>query len=130
LFDENRSQALRETKELKWLELEPLDKKKGVRSKDIVCPFCKKTGHKTRIAKACLYHDQWAEAGGKSEGSAVDGADVKIDTKVVDSTDEAPASGQQPSDAKIQEQPNYGSLEEAEDASKNLQTGDDNLVAV
>jgi hypothetical protein len=115
------------------LDVEPSDKKKGVRSKDIVCPFCKKTGHKTRIAKACHYHDQWVDAGGKSEESAAEGSGVNIDTKEVDSTDEASASTQQQPDKMQQQQQhpnNNDSLEEAEQASKNVQTGDNNLVAI
>lgn len=55
------SQALRETKELKWLEIEPRERK--MRSnKNSICPFCKKAGHKTKIAKACLRHHEWLDA--------------------------------------------------------------------
>lgn len=58
-----RSQALRETKELKWLDIDQRkDKKDIINNKNIVCPFCKKPGHKTRIAKACLLHDEWLDA--------------------------------------------------------------------
>lgn len=113
------------------MDIQPLDKKKGVRSKDIVCPFCKKTGHKTRIAKACLYHDQWVDAGGKSEESAADESGVKSDTKITDSTDMAPAPGQQSPDAEMQQQqPNNDSLKETGEGSKNVQTGDNNLIAI
>ena len=55
------SQALRETKELKWLEIEPRERKTN-NSKNSVCPFCKKAGHKTKIAKACLRHHEWLDA--------------------------------------------------------------------
>mmetsp|Transcript_7000 Transcript_7000/g.14429 ORF Transcript_7000/g.14429 Transcript_7000/m.14429 type:complete len:302 (+) Transcript_7000:161-1066(+) len=62
------SQALRETKTLKWLVesydddgKEEANKKKVVRNKDVVCPFCKEKGHKTRIAKACLRHHEWLD---------------------------------------------------------------------
>ena len=64
------SQALRETKELKWLDLDKPPMKKGTSSKDVICPFCKKPGHKTRIAKQCDFHHQWLDAG-KSGGSSV-----------------------------------------------------------
>jgi hypothetical protein len=52
------SQALRETKELKWLQLEPKERK-TMSNKSSVCPYCKKMGHKTKIAKACLLHYEW-----------------------------------------------------------------------
>ncbi|KAG7338602.1 hypothetical protein IV203_029776 [Nitzschia inconspicua] len=65
------SQALRETKELKWLNYDQKSDKKGPSQKDIVCPFCKKIGHKTRIAKACLFHHQWLDAG-KPNGNGAD----------------------------------------------------------
>ena len=68
-----RSQALRETKALKWLVesydddgKEEANKKKVVRNKDVVCPFCKKKGHKTRIAKACLRHHEWHDVNSSS----------------------------------------------------------------
>jgi hypothetical protein len=63
-----RSQALRETKELKWLEIDETKagpngtKKKSVNKKEVVCPFCKLPGHKTRIASACLKHHEWLDA--------------------------------------------------------------------
>lgn len=63
-----RSQALRETKELKWLEIDETKgglngtKKKSVNKKDVVCPFCNLPGHKTRIASACLKHHEWLDA--------------------------------------------------------------------
>jgi hypothetical protein len=63
------SQALRETKELKWLDIDEKTEKKGPSQKDVVCPFCQKTGHKTRIAKTCLFHHQWLDAG-KTNSSA------------------------------------------------------------
>jgi len=68
-----RSQALRETKTLKWLVesydddgKEEANKKKVVRNKDVVCPFCKEKGHKTRIAKACLRHHEWLDINSSS----------------------------------------------------------------
>jgi hypothetical protein len=61
------SQALRETKELKWLDIDKDAASKGPTQKDIVCSLCKKTGHKTRIAKACLFHHQWLDAGKPDE---------------------------------------------------------------
>ena len=64
------SQALRETKELKWLDLDKKAMKKGTSSKDVICPFCKKPGHKTRIAKACEFHHQWLDAGKSGMESA------------------------------------------------------------
>jgi hypothetical protein len=63
-----RSQALRETKELKWLDTnETRDKKtnnndNNSSNKNIICPFCKKLGHKTKIAKSCLFHNEWLDA--------------------------------------------------------------------
>jgi hypothetical protein len=88
-INRNRSQALRETKELKWLDIDQKDKKKGVSAKDIVCPFCNKIGHKTRIAKACLLHHQWLDAGKSDEKASTqphtdtetsnDGTDEKKD---------------------------------------------------
>jgi hypothetical protein len=63
------SQALRETKELKWLDIDQNKEKKGPSQKEVVCPFCQKTGHKTRIAKSCLFHHQWLDAG-KTNSSA------------------------------------------------------------
>lgn len=59
----NRSQALRETKELKWLNIdETKDKKDTISNKNIICPFCKLPGHKTKIAKACSFHNEWLDA--------------------------------------------------------------------
>jgi hypothetical protein len=59
----NRSQALRETKELKWLNIdETKDKKDTISNKNIICPFCKIPGHKTKIAKACSFHNEWLDA--------------------------------------------------------------------
>jgi hypothetical protein len=55
------SQALRETKELKWLEIETKERKTPT-NKNTICPFCKKPGHKTKIAKACLLHHEWLDA--------------------------------------------------------------------
>jgi hypothetical protein len=55
------SQALRETKELKWLETEQREKKTLI-NKDTVCPFCRLPGHKTKIAKACKLHHEWLDA--------------------------------------------------------------------
>jgi hypothetical protein len=55
------SQALRETKELKWLEIETKERKTPT-NKNTICPFCKKAGHKTKIAKACLLHHEWLDA--------------------------------------------------------------------
>jgi len=72
------SQALRETKELKWLvdsyedvQKENSNKQKTNSNKDVVCPFCKRTGHKTRIAKACLKHHEWLDINNPSK-TAVD----------------------------------------------------------
>ena len=53
------SQALRETKELKWLELSECQEPEEVIAKNTVCPFCNKPGHKTKIAKSCLKHHEW-----------------------------------------------------------------------
>jgi hypothetical protein len=53
------SQALRETKELKWLELSDFQEPAEVGTKNSRCPFCSKPGHKTKIAKACLKHHEW-----------------------------------------------------------------------
>jgi hypothetical protein len=64
------SQALRETKELKWLDIEQESKKQGLNPKNTVCPFCKKSGHKTRIAKACRFHHQWLDAGKSDNNSS------------------------------------------------------------
>ncbi|KAL3907668.1 MAG: hypothetical protein SGARI_003426, partial [Bacillariaceae sp.] len=69
------SQALRETKTLMWLDLDKKTMKKGTSSKDVVCPFCKKPGHKTRIAKSCDFHHQWLDAG-KSSNDAVSAAEA------------------------------------------------------
>uniref|UniRef100_A0A7S4AL70 DUF6824 domain-containing protein n=1 Tax=Pseudo-nitzschia australis TaxID=44445 RepID=A0A7S4AL70_9STRA len=74
------SQALRETKELKWLvgdddndndgntnnNNNDIQKRHGFKktagsNKIVVCRFCGKTGHKTRIAKACLKHHEWLD---------------------------------------------------------------------
>eukprot|EP00537_Pseudo-nitzschia_pungens_P005472 CAMPEP_0172362618 /NCGR_PEP_ID=MMETSP1060-20121228/6197_1 /TAXON_ID=37318 /ORGANISM="Pseudo-nitzschia pungens, Strain cf. cingulata" /LENGTH=522 /DNA_ID=CAMNT_0013085169 /DNA_START=374 /DNA_END=1942 /DNA_ORIENTATION=+ len=80
------SQALRETKELKWLvgdndndenngnndnnkQASETMKKKTVSNKDVVCPFCGKTGHKTKISKACLKHHEWLDVNGSSSSS-------------------------------------------------------------
>ena len=72
------SQALRETKELKWLKLNNDDGKGGGSSKkqaqvasgpnkNAICPFCNQVGHKTKAAKACLRHGEWVnENGSKS----------------------------------------------------------------
>jgi hypothetical protein len=61
------SQALRETKELKWLQLEPKERK-TTSNKSSQCPYCKKMGHKTKIAKACLLHHEWvAENSSKTD---------------------------------------------------------------
>jgi hypothetical protein len=68
------SQALRETKELKWLDIDKKRMTKEDSSKNIVCSFCKKIGHKTRIAKACDFHHQWLDAGKLSESSTAVGA--------------------------------------------------------
>lgn len=75
------SQALRETKELKWFieteneedEKKGVDKKNTVSNKDTVCPFCGKKGHKTRIAKACSKHHEWCHVNNTPQRSAVDG---------------------------------------------------------
>jgi len=57
------SQALRETKELKWLELSDFEEPTEETSKnDNLCPFCNQPGHKTKIAKACLEHHEWMAA--------------------------------------------------------------------
>jgi hypothetical protein len=65
------SQALRETKELKWLQLEPKERK-TMSNKSSVCPYCKKMGHKTKIAKACMLHHEWvAENSAKANGACV-----------------------------------------------------------
>jgi hypothetical protein len=53
------SQALRETKELKWLELAECQEPEEVITKSALCPFCNKPGHKTKIAKSCLKHHEW-----------------------------------------------------------------------
>eukprot|EP00934_Nitzschia_sp_Nitz4_P007780 Nitzschia sp. Nitz4//scaffold6_size259037//200548//201864//NITZ4_001107-RA/size259037-processed-gene-0.89-mRNA-1//-1//CDS//3329556992//7770//frame0 len=55
------SQALRETKVLKWLEIDPNKERKAAMSKNIVCPYCNLPGHKTKIAKACLRHHEWLD---------------------------------------------------------------------
>jgi hypothetical protein len=60
------SQALRETKELKWLEIAPRERKTPS-NKNNVCPFCKKWGHKTKIAKACKLHHEWLDANGTKD---------------------------------------------------------------
>mmetsp|Transcript_9642 Transcript_9642/g.11118 ORF Transcript_9642/g.11118 Transcript_9642/m.11118 type:complete len:386 (-) Transcript_9642:194-1351(-) len=71
------SQALRETKELKWLDIDQRkDKKDIINNKNIVCPFCKKPGHKTRIAKACLLHDEWLDA---NKSSILNDASTGVD---------------------------------------------------
>lgn len=67
------SQALRETKELKWLDIDQKSDKKSPSQKEVVCPFCQKSGHKTRIAKDCLFHHQWLDAGKSNENSASGG---------------------------------------------------------
>ncbi len=56
------SQALRETKELKWLDLSEAKERKVPIDKNTICPYCKKPGHKTKIAKACLKHHEWLDA--------------------------------------------------------------------
>jgi DNA repair exonuclease SbcCD ATPase subunit len=80
-----RSQALRETKELKWLidtydddQKEDTNKKKTIRNKDVVCPFCKKKGHKTRIAKACQKHHEWLDINNSSTKAALGSANKDI----------------------------------------------------
>jgi hypothetical protein len=60
------SQALRETKELKWLEIAPRERKTPS-NKNNVCPYCKKWGHKTKIAKACKLHHEWLDANGTKD---------------------------------------------------------------
>jgi len=82
------SQALRETKVLKWL-VESYDdvgkedetKRKVARNKDVVCPFCKKKGHKTRIAKACLRHHEWLDMNTSSTAKAAIIKDTANETK-------------------------------------------------
>jgi hypothetical protein len=61
------SQALRETKELKWLDLSENKERNPPTTKNSVCPYCNKQGHKTRIAKACLKHHEWLDANFSSE---------------------------------------------------------------
>lgn len=74
-----RSQALRETKELKWLDIDEIKaggngaKKKTANKKDLICPFCQLPGHKTRIASACLKHHEWLDAS-KADAKADQGA--------------------------------------------------------
>lgn len=63
------SQALRETKDLKWLELTECQPTAAAASKSSVCPYCHKTGHKTKIAKACLKHHEWEAANGVASSS-------------------------------------------------------------
>ncbi len=82
------SQALRETKVLKWLVAsydddgkEDETKKKVTRNKDVVCPFCKKKGHKTRIAKACLRHHEWLDINSSSTTKAAVIKDIGSETK-------------------------------------------------
>jgi hypothetical protein len=71
------SQALRETKELKWLELEG-NGQKSASSKSILCPFCLKNGHKTKIANACLRHHEWiAENSTKEAENAIGGSKLE-----------------------------------------------------
>jgi hypothetical protein len=72
------SQALRETKELKWLELSETKERTLPTTKNSVCPYCKKQGHKTKIAKACLKHHEWLDANAGSENAAA-GQAVEIE---------------------------------------------------
>ena len=86
------SQALRETKELKWLELAPRERKTP-NTKDCVCPHCGLTGHKTKIAKACLRHHEWVTENSNNTG-AVDVSDSPANGLPEQSTMEVgPANG-------------------------------------
>ena len=98
-----RSQALRETKELKWLDADDdddndndqkKDKKKTISNKDVVCPFCKKSGHKTKIAKACLMHHEWLDINNASP-KTVDGTNnlALIPPTITTTTTNHPVNG-------------------------------------
>lgn len=65
------SQALRETKELKWLDLSENKERVTFVAKVSVCPYCNHPGHKTRIAKACLKHHEWLDANTPGQQPAV-----------------------------------------------------------
>ena len=110
-----RSQALRETKELKWLVGDDDDdndndndgnnnntnnnndddnqkrhgfkKKTTVSNKVVVCRFCGKTGHKTRIAKACLKHHEWLDVNANVNVS--DNDNVNVNSTPAEKTDSA-----------------------------------------
>lgn len=68
------SQALRETKELKWLDLSETKERKAPMEKNTVCPHCDQPGHKTKIAKACLKHREWLDA--NAEKGSPDGTET------------------------------------------------------
>jgi hypothetical protein len=73
------SQALRETKELKWLGLSSEPKEsKPTAAKDTICPYCKRPGHKTKIAKACLKHNEWLEANAANATKFAEQQEVKV----------------------------------------------------
>jgi hypothetical protein len=87
------SQALRETKELKWLDIDKKTTKSGPTQKDVVCSLCKKTGHKTRIAKACLFHHQWLDAGRSNESTPYCNPVHKLNGTATAGTHPSPTSG-------------------------------------
>jgi hypothetical protein len=72
------SQALRETKELKWLDLSETKERKAPTEKNTVCPYCEKHGHKTKIAKACLKHREWLDA--NAEKGSLQGTETATST--------------------------------------------------
>ena len=116
----NRSQALRETKELKWLNIdETKDKKDTISNKNIICPFCKIPGHKTKIAKACSFHNEWLDA---NKTSVLN--NINIDGSGSTGTGVA-SSGQQLSISALQaanENTNDAKLPPSETASTNATT--------
>eukprot|EP00538_Stauroneis_constricta_P013221 CAMPEP_0119551236 /NCGR_PEP_ID=MMETSP1352-20130426/4542_1 /TAXON_ID=265584 /ORGANISM="Stauroneis constricta, Strain CCMP1120" /LENGTH=608 /DNA_ID=CAMNT_0007597257 /DNA_START=131 /DNA_END=1957 /DNA_ORIENTATION=+ len=70
------SQALRETKELKWIRKDgggppkpgtpiPPRRDRSKSYKNSICRHCGKKGHKTRLAKTCSMHWQYCEVKGR-----------------------------------------------------------------
>lgn len=94
------SQALRETKLLKWLEIEPNKERKTSSNKSAICPYCKKPGHKTKIAKACLLHHEWLDPNAdKAQSLPVEADDTRAVQKEKVSATLPTASPQMPSDS-------------------------------
>ena len=87
------SQALRETKELKWLDTDTEEKNKlnkttsgtgtiglntSIGKDNIVCTYCGLPGHKTKIAKACRFHHEWLDANPMRQTSKLNSNGVAI----------------------------------------------------